>query len=162
MKTIPLTQGRFALVDDEDYDIASRHTWCAVRVRKTETWYAQTHIGSSLVRMHVFLMGQIPGTIIHHHDHNGLNNQKSNLKRTTHQNNMAHSKKRRDNTSGFKGVYWDKVNRKWVAQLGFNKGFIGRFSTILEAAQAYDEAAKNKWGEFALTNRMLGLLPASN
>ncbi len=157
MKTLLLSQGRFAVVDDSDYDLISRHTWCAVRSRKSsDIWYAQTHIGSSVVRMHVLVLGQIKGTVIHHDDHNGLNNQRSNLKRTTNRNNVAHAKKAKNNTSGYKGVHWDKVNKKWVAIVG--KKFLGRYDSILDAANHYDKAAKQEWCEFALTNRMLGLL----
>jgi hypothetical protein len=161
MKTIPLTQGRSALVDDEDYELLSRHTWCAVKVKASDIWYAATNIVKNPTRMHVMVMGYVKGTEIHHDDHNGLNNQKGNLKRTTHAKNIAHQKRQKRNASGFKGVSWDAVNKKWVAQAG-RSGFIGRFDTIIEAAKAYDATAKKKWGEFALTNRMLGLLPKSN
>lgn len=161
MKTISLTQGRFALVDDEDYQLLSRHTWCAVKANKSDCiWYAQTHVGPALVRMHEMVLGKIKGTIIHHDDHNGLNNQKDNLKRTTHQNNIGHSKKFKSNTSGYKGVSWDQANKKWVTQVAMSSGngYQKRFHKLEDAVEAYDREAIKRWGEFALTNRMLGLV----
>jgi hypothetical protein len=65
-----------------------------------------------------------------------------------------------DNTSGFKGVTWHKSNKKWVAQIkvASRKKHIGLYPTPQEAALAYDAAALAIHGEFALTNKMLGLL----
>jgi hypothetical protein len=111
--------------------------------------------------MHEMVLGKIKGTIIHHDDHNGLNNQKYNLKRTTHANNMAHSKKPKNNTSGYKGVSWDKANKKWVVQVAMSggNGFHKRFSKLEDAVAAYDTEAVRRWGDFALTNKQLGLVP---
>lgn len=160
MKTIPLSQGRFAFVDDEDYEFLSRHTWHASRVRNSEDlWYAATHIGKRGIRMHQMILGSIKGTVIHHEDHNGLNNQKSNLKRSTVRQNTAHQKKRKDNTSGFKGVIWDKKNKKWQVRVGEHKGrYTKRFLKLEDAVEAYDREAIKLWGDFALTNRKLGLV----
>jgi hypothetical protein len=160
MKTIPLTRGRFALVDDEDFELLFRHKWSAEKASKSDDiWYAQTHLGRSVMRMHEMVMGKIKGTIIHHEDHNGLNNQKHNLKRTTHANNMGHSKKRKTNTSGYKGVSWDKFNSKWNVRVGVGPSrFVKRFSSLKDAVAAYDAEAVKRWGDFALTNKQLGLV----
>jgi hypothetical protein len=159
MKSIPLSQGRFALVDDEDFEWLSRHTWHAAKVRNSEhIWYAATHVGKRGIRMHQMILGQIKGTVIHHEDHNGLNNQKNNLKRTTVGNNTAHQKKRSDNTSGYKGVCWDKKNQKWEVKVGDGPSrYSKRFVALEDAVTAYDVEATKRWGEFALTNKQLGL-----
>ena len=160
MKTIPLSQGRFAVVDDEDWEFLSRHTWHASRVRNSEDlWYAATHIGKRGIRMHQMILGSIKGTVIHHHDHNGLNNQKSNLYRVTVEQNSAHSKLRSDNTSGHKGVCWDKWTNKWQVKVGDGKNrYAKRFSNLEDAVAAYDAEATRRWGVFALTNKQLGLV----
>jgi hypothetical protein len=115
--------------------------------------------------MHRLLAGAVPGQTTDHKNRITLDNQRHNLRLGTHTQNMGNSGMQSRNKSGYKGVSWDKVNRRWVAQAGKTdggRGFIGRFKTATEAAAAYDATAKKKWGEFALTNRMLGLLPKSN
>jgi hypothetical protein len=67
---------------------------------------------------------------------------------------MHNSRKRKDNTSGFKGVHLHSQNNNWIASLTFegrNK-HLGCFATAKEAALAYDVAAKQLFGEFAKTN----------
>src|ERR1044071_7242485 len=92
------------------------------------------------------------GVIDHRRDHS---NRIDNLRECTQRSNTANAKKRRDNTSGFKGVT-KRTNTIWIAQLN---GHLGCFRTAEEAAKAYDAAAIAKYGEFAKTNKSLGLLP---
>ena len=64
------------------------------------------------------------------------------------------------NTSGFKGVYWDRASSKWAAAIGVNSTpkYIGAFESKLDAAKAYDKAASELFGEYAKTNQSMGLL----
>jgi hypothetical protein len=94
------------------------------------------------------------GFQIDHIDGDGLNNQKSNLRIGTHQQNIMNRTKQRNNTSGYKGVSFDKSTNKFVAQIGYNKKgiHIGSFKTAILAARAYDVEAIKYHGEFANLN----------
>jgi len=92
-----------------------------------------------------------PVAEIDHIDCNPGNNRFNNLREATHAENIHNSRKRSNNTSGVKGVYWDKCNRKWCVQIR-NRGtqkHIGLFDTIESAALAYAESAAKLHREFA-------------
>lgn len=93
----------------------------------------------------------IKGEKVDHRDNNPLNNLRSNLRPATHSQNIRNSKKPSTNTSGFKGVYWNKSDCRWVAQINVNgkKISLGRFSDPQKAYEAYCKAAKEHFGEFA-------------
>lgn len=92
-----------------------------------------------------------------HTDHRvGNSNRVSNLRPCTPSQNAANSKLRSDNTSGFKGVSKVQKCNRWRAQL--NTDYLGVFKTPQEAARRYDTEAVARFGPFALTNKMLGLL----
>ena len=100
---------------------------------------------------------------VDHEDHNGLNCQRYNLRIATHSQNLANMLIPARNTSGIKGVYkyvsnsW-KTSNKWKAQISFKgkRKHLGYFDSKEEAQAAYDKAAIELFGEFALTNSGLG------
>ena len=155
MKEIPVTGGRFALVDDEDYDWLSGYKWfeCCVNGR-------ELYIGTSVktgpkkwktVTMHRMVLGVEPRIPIDHIDGNSLNNQKSNLRLTTNGLNRANSLKKKGKWR-YKGAYFYK--NKWQAQIRVNKKCItiGYFYDEESAARAYDDAARKYFGEHARVN----------
>lgn len=153
MKTIPLTQGLFALVDDEDFEYLNQWKWYAAR--QWNTYYAFRQDYSSgkpkTIRMHREVMGEDPRNI-DHRDGDGLNNQKCNLRYCTHSQNHQNRKHHRNTSSIYKGV--SLTYNKWRAQI-MNQGkvaYIGLFYTEEEAALAYDTKAKELFGEFARPN----------
>lgn len=158
MKTIPLTQGKIALVDDEDYErVMSLGPWAAVN--KDGQWYAYANRRPGTLKMHRVIMDPPADRDVDHEDRDGLNNVRSNLRVATRTQNNGNAGVRNDNTSGFKGVVRDNSRGCWKAQIGV-KGkarFIGRFADPAEAAMAYDVAALAYFGEFALTNEAMGL-----
>ena len=95
-----------------------------------------------------------------HIDFDGLNNKKSNLRFCTHQQNMMNKRKCKNLSSKFKGVTWDESSKKWMSRIRYkNKCYpLGRFKNEIDAARAYDKKALELFAEFALTNKMLGLL----
>lgn len=155
MKVVPLTQGKIALVSDKDWSAVRKFKWFAVRDRD-RNWYAQASIPSGRrnppkIQMHRMIMG-FPEGDIDHRDCNGLNNIRSNLRRATRTQNLGNRGKTRLNTSGFKGVTWDKNRNKWKMQIKCAGVFIQtRFNSKRAAAIAYAQHAKELFGRFART-----------
>ena len=94
------------------------------------------------------------GIFIDHANMDGLDNRRANLRLATKGQNEANTPKRKNNTSGFKGVFWDKTKNSWLAQAHLKSGskYLGRYKDKNAAAQAYDSFAKKQWGEFAQLN----------
>jgi hypothetical protein len=159
MREIPLTQGQIALVDDEDYDYLNQWKWYACKGR--DTFYAMRQTPriegrQTSLQMHRIIMEAPTSVQVDHEDHNGLNNQRSNLRLTTPSGNSHNQGKRLNNTTGFKGVTIKKnhLSTPFLAQIGFGgkKKHLGYYTTAEEAARAYDAAALNLHGEFACVN----------
>ncbi len=157
MKEINLTQGKVALVDDEDYEKVSQFKWFAIRQR--HHWYAGRSIpdktkksGQRTVLLHQFLLPG--GRRVDHRDGNGLNNLCGNLRAATGEQNGANCKRSLANSSGFKGVSWNPVAKRWRADIRPQRRhiFLGHFETPESAAKAYDTAAVENFGAFARLN----------
>lgn len=156
MKQIPLTQGKFALVDDDMYDYLNQWSWFANRLGNT--FYATRNEGKRPFRrkvfMHRVIMDTPKGMDTDHIDGNGLRNLRENLRNCTHAENARNRKKPKGSFSGFKGVSWHKDAQKYHARIivdGKAK-HLGVFGDPEEAARAYDKAAKEYFGEFANLN----------
>lgn len=153
MKEVNLTNGLKALVDDEDYERVIKYRWRAVKSLYTFYAHSGCHQNNNVEDLASYVKGTPPkGMTYDHIDGNGLNNQKENLRLATKSQNQANARKRKDNTSGFKGVI--PSGRKWRAQISYlgNKICIGTFLTAEEAAKGYDIKAKELFGEFASLN----------
>lgn len=144
-KQIRLSQGKFALVDDADFDFLSQWKWTLTQFRKKYTGYAYTHMTSSFgtkttVKMHRFLLGAPNGTIVDHINGDGLDNRRANLRITSQIINQQNRRgsQRNNKSSGVLGVTWDKAYNKWKSQITANKKHIniGRYNSIHEAKQA--------------------------
>lgn len=148
MRIILLTQNKFALVDDEDFEFINRYIWCY------DNGYAHRKIrikGKDIkIYMHRFIIGVI-NKEIDHINGNGIDNRKENLRIVTHRQNLMNAKKRTDNTSGFKGVSYSKYHKKFRAYIKSNNKqiFLGYFNTPQEAHLAYIIKAKELFREFA-------------
>jgi len=147
---IPLNQGKYVIVDLADYEKLIKHNWTArispeyaVRMEKGKTIY-----------MHNEIMQPPAGLIVDHKDRNGLNNSRTNLRIGTMSQNSCNRKKKKGCTSKYKGVHIDKRSGKWMAVIKFEgkSVFLGNFDNEIDAARAYDNAAKLYHGEFASLN----------
>ncbi len=158
MKTIPLSQGQVAIIDDEDFNWVNQYKWSFQRNRRTGYAVRSVKYHGKQTRspLHREVLGLGPGDPeVDHRDGNGLNCTKDNLRMATRQQNQRNQRKHLGTSSQFKGVCWDKANRKWLAQIqvdGYLE-YLGRFDAELTAARAYNLAAVQAFGEFAQLNR---------
>ena len=152
IRYIPLTQGKLAIVDAEDYDWLSQYKWCAARAKNT--FYATRTERKRGISMHRIIMNAPKGLMCDHIDHNGLNNRKSNLRLCTPAQNVHNKRPQRDSSSKYKGVGWKKRSRKWEARIRFQGKLyhLGDFTDEIKAALAYDDKAIELFGEFAYLN----------
>ncbi|MBA7691068.1 hypothetical protein ES703_99606 [subsurface metagenome] len=149
---IPLTQGKFAIVDAEDYDRLNQYKWYASKCKNT--FYACRVEGGTTIRMHREIMRAPKGLICDHIDHNGLHNRKGNLRLCTNAQNSYNQQACATGTSKYKGVCWHKCRSKWSARIRCDGKFynLGDFDNEMEAAMAYDNKAAELFGEFAWLN----------
>lgn len=155
MKQIPLTQGLFTFVDDEDFESLSPFKWYAYKscnthyaARKAST---DTNGNRCLIHMHRVIINAHAGLICDHIDGNGLNNMRTNLRIATKAENAYNQSKHSNNSSGYKGVDWHKRSGKWQAQIMINykKKWLGYYMTPEAAHNAYCAASTRLHGEFA-------------
>lgn len=151
---IPLTKGKFAVIDASDLHIVAGFEWHVGRKRELD--YAESIINGRTVLMHRLLMNAEQGDDVDHRDSNGLNNVRSNLRVCTRQQNMMNRRKLKIGSSRYKGVCLSKPGRTrpWLASIKINRKSknLGWHATEEDAARAYDKSAKELFGEFAHLN----------
>lgn len=160
-RKILLTQGQFALVDAIDYPYLSQFHWHAWWNKNTQSFYA--------VRKASIRGGRQPETIYMHREvlglrkgdrrqgehifHRTLDNRRRKLRIATNRQNHQNARKKGGSGVPLKGVYFHRKRGKFYAQIKHEKvRYLGSFDTAREAAQSYDRAAREFFGEFALTN----------
>jgi hypothetical protein len=160
VRRIPLTRGRFALVDAADYYRLVKLNWYASS--NGVTFYACGKVTGKRIKMHRFIMAAPDHLMVDHIDRNGLNNCRSNLRLCTPAQNCCNTASRKG-TSKYKGVGKGKNEKKWRAQINSNKKIchIGCFSEEIDAAKAYDKKARQLHGQFACLNFPPPLTPSA-
>ncbi len=153
---IPLTKGKFAVVDTPFVPFLKLYNWWAIKARTGNYYaYTQMYLGGKKrqVSMHQFLTG-VKNMCVDHMNHDGLDNRLKNLRLCTLRQNIFNSRLRAKNKVGYKGVNWRKRDNLWSAKISHNQKqiFLGNYKTVEEAAKAYDVAAKKYRGEFACLN----------
>lgn len=173
MKKIQLTQGKVALVDDEDFDFLNQFNWHA-KVSKTKFrnyWYAvrnqkDSSLKTIMMQQEVYRLHSIridKGKRIVFDNKNTLDIRKQNLKTLSISETFQTNRPRRNKKSKYKGVaIQNGGGGKWRAQIFVNgkQKVLGTFNDEIEAAKKYDEAALKYFGEHAGTNVKLNLLSA--
>lgn len=161
-KEIKLTQGKVALVDDADFDYLNQWKWYTHRDPKNGKFYAVRNYKicnnkRGRILLHRLIINNTNTKM--HTDHcngNTLDNRKINLRICTASENSANKNKFINNTSGYKGVSWHKVVKKWHASIRKDNinYFLGYFINIKDAAKAYNEAAFKYHKEFSNLNKI--------
>lgn len=109
-----------------------------------------------MVYMHREILGLTNSKVeVDHRNGNGVDNRRTNIRQAAHSQNSQNKVKTVECSSRFKGVHWHKRHQKWMAKIKINGRIqhLGYHKTEQEAAAAYDLAAKQEFGEFALTNK---------
>lgn len=132
MKEIKLTQGRVALVDDNDFERINQFKWYFSH------GYAMKDTRKERTYMHRLIVGASKGQIVDHINRNSLDNRRTNLRLVTQSGNIFNTGMWKHNTSGFRGVTWNKRDKKWQAQIKkMQKNHIlGKFDKIEDAVRA--------------------------
>ena len=164
MKTINLTQVKYALVDDADYDWLMRWKWQALkqpRATMEPHWVAIRGEGPRRAYRQLYMHRELArrwgwpnSPQLDHQDRNGLNNQRENLRPASQSQQLMNTAKRGRCRSSFKGVHWCKRTKSWRARITVlrTRLSLGYFHLEEAAARAYDVAAYIHFGEFARTN----------
>ena len=160
-KRIPLSKGYYATVDSDWYEYLNQWKWYyrdGYAVRHSE----ENH--KNEIQMHRVVMGdpyKTNGLDVDHKDGKnlpkdmrGLNNQSNNLRWATRAQNSYNSRVSKNSTTGYKGVHWNKRDKKYIARVrcGGKIVYQGNFDTPEDAAKAYNSAAKEYFGEFVVLN----------
>lgn len=151
-KLVPLTGGWVVKVSNEDFDRVIQYVWCNRSSKKDIRAYNVV-----AGEMHRFIMGltkEDKDRVVDHIDHDTLNNQRSNLRICTPQENSMNQSLQKGRTSRFKGVHFNTKRRRWVSSIKLDgkTTCLGLYSDEIEAAKRYDEEAVKLFGEFAFLN----------
>ena len=150
MKYIQLTQNKKTIVDDEDYERLSKRTWYYANGYACQKTLYSKNRDRKIILMQKVIMNADKKTLIDHINRDKLDNRKSNLRTATHGQNNINGKIRYDNTSGYRGVSFQKKWNKWVAMIKVNGKhiYLGGYTNPLEASRAYENASRKYFGGF--------------
>lgn len=140
----------YSLVDDEDFERLSKFRWY-----KNTRGYVQRSINKGTIKMHRFVINTPIDMYTDHIDGDKLNNQKSNLRVCTSSQNQCNVGKRKDNTSGIRGVSWRKDMKKWAAYIVYmgENHHLGFFSNVKDAILARQKGEILYQGNFRFIPR---------
>ena len=165
MKKIKLTQGKEALVDDEDCEMLMEHKWCAQQKGNDNFYVVRNSPRDSngkqkTIYMHRVITNVPKGKQVDHINGNTLDNRRENLRTCTRSQNQMNRGRTKNNKSGYKGIYYAKDKprfKPWQAQIKHNKKtiYLGYYKTKEEAALAYNKKAIELFGEYAKLNNVL-------
>jgi hypothetical protein len=149
-RTIPLTRGAFAIVDQADYEMLRHWNWCL----SSDGYAVRGFNRFPLCRMHRMLMLPDPGVQVDHVNRNKLDNRRCNLRLATPSQQNCNQACPQRGTSRHKGVHFYERDRVWIAaiQVRRMRYTVGRFTDESSAARAYDRAARQHHGVFAVLN----------
>jgi hypothetical protein len=162
MGKIVLTDRKEILISEKDYSLISHYHWRYDKTLKhVVTDISKGHGKSKATKMGNLLMQPPKGMYVLHLNGDNLDNRRENLRIVNKAEMEASRPPYKTNTSGFKGVSYHKLSRKWRAKIRFkNKNiYLGEFNDIISAAKAYNYAAMKYHGEYAYLNDIESIDP---
>lgn len=150
-RRIKLTQGKYALIDHEDFELVSRFKWYFSSLGYVSRSGCKKHF-----TLHQLIMKTKKGEYVDHVNRNKLDNRKENLRIVTNQQNSFNRIKSKNNKTGYKGVTYNKNANKFMSYINLNykQIYLGLFNDKKEAAQSYNIAAIKYHGKFARINKL--------
>lgn len=145
MKEIKLTQGKVAIVDDSDFEYLNQWKW----------FYFNGYAAKSKnILMHRLILNTPKGMETDHRNLNRLDNQRYNLRVVTRNQNQHNQTAYKTNSSGYKGVHWHKLGKRWQAQIKVDgkQKYLGLYQSVIIAALAYNIASIGYHGQYGYRN----------
>ncbi len=151
MKTIALTQGKTAKVDDADHARLSRFKWCAHK--NGGRFYAVRRKDGRIAKLHREVIRETdPSRIVDHINHDGLDCRRQNLRVCSHQENIRNrAGQTRVSSSGIRGVSWDRTQNRWLSYITISgkRKTLGSFKSKFEAGKVSENARRRYFGAFS-------------
>lgn len=154
MRKIKLTQGKTAIVDDDDFEVLNKYKWrfmgrYAVRHQLKGEYTDIKKRG--VIAMHTQIMATPKGKLVDHINRDTLYNIKNNLRLCNSSQSNSNRGKHTGASSKYKGVYWDSISLMWRAAIGYNKLVIplGKFKNERTAFNVYKKKSIELFGEFS-------------
>lgn len=143
------------LIDECDSWLLN-YKWSYQKTRKGKPYYARATINGKRTLMHKLIMAE-ENKLVDHVNGNGLDNRRSNLRYCNNSENLLNRNKSKNNTSGYKGIWYRKDRGTYVAELTINKRAVIKksFKTLKEAIVEYNNAAKKYSNGFARLNKFI-------
>lgn len=156
----PRLPGSIVRIDSDDVPLVldGQGRWFAwLGTKASARTYAKRHrlgSGDAIEYMHRLILGAAAGRFGDHRNGDGLDNRRSNLRAASHAENNRNRVGLAGATSRFKGVSLDRKSGKWFACIKYERRTrsLGHYEDEIAAAQAYDTAAREHFGEFARPN----------
>jgi hypothetical protein len=154
LKRIKLTNKKVALVDDKWYAYLCQFSWQARYDQSTGKWYAARQVHRKFIYMHREILNAPDYLHVDHINGDTLDNREKNIRLATSAENAWNRDKYKNNTTGYKGVTYEKGRGKFRAQITVHGKPInlGRYDEAIDAALVYDRAARQYHGSFGCTN----------
>jgi hypothetical protein len=158
-RRIYLGEGYWTILDQADYYRLRNFRWVVQGGESGENLYAFRFkfVGpneTTMLSMHREIMNPTDGRLVDHRNCVSLDNRRSNLRLATRAENVQNRRKKKNTSSRFIGVDFSRPESKWRSRISYQgkRIMLGRFDSEIDAARAYDEAAKKYYGEFARLN----------